>query len=90
MIELRLRGISVRRQVQLPLTYKGQPLPVTQLDLLVEDELVVELKAIDRFAPIHYAQLLSYLKAGGFQLGLLINFNEELVKDGVRRVICHF
>ena len=89
MVELTLRGIRVRRQVQLPLTYKGHPLPVTQLDLLVEDQLVVELKAIERFAPIHHSKLVSYLRAGGFQLGLLINFNVEQLKDGVRRVICY-
>ena len=58
-----------------------------QLDLLVEDELVVELKAVERLSPIHTAQILSYLKAGAFQLGLLINFNVPTLRQGIRRVI---
>ena len=75
MVELAIRGLKVRRQVPIALSYKGHALPTGQLDLLVEDVLVVELKAVERLSPIHTAQLLSYLKAGAFQLGLLINFN---------------
>jgi GxxExxY protein len=87
MIELTSKRISVQRQVSIEIAYKGHSLPSAQVDLLVENELVVELKAVDRIAPIHAAQVLSYLKAGSFQLGLLINFNVPLLKQGLRRVI---
>src|SRR5258706_15135289 len=87
MIELALRKLTARRQVPIALTYKGHPVPGAVLDLLVEDELVVEIKAVSVLAPIHTAQVISYLKAGAFQLGLLINFNVPTLKQGVRRVI---
>ena len=87
MVELALRGVTVRRQVPIALAYKGRSLPRVQLDLLVEDELVVELKAVERLSPIHVAQVISYLKAGAFQLGLLINFNVPTLRQGIRRVI---
>jgi GxxExxY protein len=87
MIELRARSIPVRQQVPLWLEYKGQRLPSGQLDLLVADQLVVELKAVEALHPLHTAQLLSYLKAGAFQLGLLLNFNVPVMRQGIRRVI---
>lgn len=87
LVELASRGLSVRRQVPIQLAYKGQTLPGAQLDLLVEDVLVVELKAVEALSSLHVAQVLSYLKAGAFQLGLLINFNVPLLRDGIRRVI---
>lgn len=87
MVELRLRNLEVRRQVPLEIIYKGHRLPSVQLDLLVEDVLVVELKAVESLLPIHRAQVLSYLKAGAFQLGLLINFNVPVLSQGIRRVI---
>ncbi|HEY5946107.1 MAG TPA: GxxExxY protein [Kofleriaceae bacterium] len=87
MIELELRGMRVQRQVRLELDYKGHRLPSGQLDLLVGGILVVELKAVDVLAPIHTAQVLSYLRAGAFQLGLLINFNVRVLREGIRRVI---
>ncbi|HEX5059691.1 MAG TPA: GxxExxY protein [Kofleriaceae bacterium] len=87
MVELQLRGIPVRRQVPLQLEYKGHRLPSMQVDLLVDDILIVELKAGESLAPIHMAQVLSYLRAGAFQLGLLINFNVPLLRQGIRRVI---
>jgi GxxExxY protein len=86
-IELGIRGLTARRQVPIAIAYKGHSLPSAQLDLLVEDDLVVELKAVERLAPIHTAQVLSYLKAGAFQLGLLINFNVPTLRQGIRRVI---
>ena len=86
-IELRLRGVRFQRQVLLPLEYKGYPLGDNRVDLLVEEELVVELKAVDSLVGIHRAQVLSYLKAGAFRLGLLINFNVPALRDGVRRVV---
>jgi GxxExxY protein len=87
LIELELRGIRARRQVALNVLYKGVIVAESQIDLLVEDVLVVELKSVERLAEVHRAQVLSYLKMGGFQLGLLINFNEALLRNGVRRVI---
>ena len=87
MIELRARSLPVRQQVPLWLEYKGQRLPSGQLDLLVADQLVVELKAVEALHPLHTAQLLSYLKAGAFQLGLLLNFNVPVMRQGIRRVI---
>ncbi|MEO8700281.1 MAG: GxxExxY protein [Kofleriaceae bacterium] len=87
LLELRARGVHVRRQVEIPIVYKGTALSSAFIDLLVEDELVVELKSIERFAALHTAQTVSYLKAGGFQLGLLINFNVPHLRLGIRRVI---
>ncbi len=87
LVELQLRKVSVRQQVPLAISYKGIELVEARLDLLIDDRLVVELKAIDSLSAIHTAQLLSYLKAGGFQLGLLINFNVPVLRQGLRRVI---
>lgn len=74
--ELRLRGIPFERQKPLPVQYKGRQLDCGyRLDLLVAHAVVLELKAIEAFAPIHEAQLLTYLRLGGWQVGLLINYN---------------
>ena len=86
-IELGLRGISLQRQVPVAVNYKGHSIGESRLDLLVEGKLIVELKAVDQFAPIHTAQVMSYLKATGHRLGLLINFNVVRLKDGVKRVV---
>jgi GxxExxY protein len=86
-IELGLRGIPARRQVPLELSYKGHRLPGGQVDLLINDVLVVELKAVEALAPLHTAQVLSYLRAGAFQLGLLINFKVPVLRHGIRRVV---
>ena len=67
--------------------YKGQVVGQGELDLLIHDRLVVELETVEAFAPIHVAQLLSYLKATGLRLGLLINFNVPLLQQGIRRII---
>jgi GxxExxY protein len=67
--------------------YKGRLIGEGRLDFFVQDSVVIELKAAEKLLPIHQAQLLSYLKATGCRLGLLINFHERLLKDGVRRVI---
>jgi GxxExxY protein len=87
--ELTGRGIAFESQVVIPILYKDQSIGEAQLDLLVEGELVVELKAVERLLEIHRAQVISYLKATGAQLGLLINFNTPVLKDGIRRVIWH-
>ena len=87
--ELRLRNLPFRLESPLPVTYKGLRLDCGyRLDLLVADEVVVEVKAIERLAPVHEAQLLTYLRLGGWKVGLLINFNVPLLRDGiVRRVL---
>src|SRR3954470_11091416 len=84
--ELSLRGINFQRQVPIALTYKGVRLDCGyRADLVVEEKLLVELKSIEALLPIHDAQLLSYLKLGKWQLGLIINFNVQLLKQGIRR-----
>ena len=86
--ELRKRGMKVLKQVDMPVHYDGVDIEVGyRLDLLVEDSVIVELKACKQIAPIHHAQLLSYLKISGKPLGLLINFNVEHLKDGISRMI---
>jgi GxxExxY protein len=86
--ELGLRGIEFKRQVPLPLNYKGMKLECGyRIDLLVEDLVVVELKTVEAIAPIHDAQLLTYLKLRNKWLGMIINFNVKLLKDGVRRLV---
>ena len=86
--ELHLNGIRFQRQVSLPVDYKGLHLDCTyRLDLLVDDLVIVEIKAIDDLAPIHHAQLLTYLKAAGKPVGLLINFNVAMLKDGLKRIV---
>jgi GxxExxY protein len=84
--ELALRGIAYERQAPCVVVYKGVAVGEGRLDLLVEDAVVVELKAVDRLAPIHEAQLLSYLKATGKRLGLLLNFNTPAMRDGIKRI----
>jgi len=86
--ELRLRKISFERQKPLPVEYKGTKLDCGyRLDLLVEEQVVVEIKTVTSIEPVHEAQLLSYLKLGGWKMGLLINFNVPALKDGIRRRI---
>mgnify|MGYP000090631015 CR=1 FL=1 len=86
--ELESRDISFERQLPLPLEYKGKPLDCGyRLDLLVSNTVVVELKAVSIIESIHEAQLLTYMKLGGWKLGLLINFNVPLLKNGIRRRI---
>jgi GxxExxY protein len=84
--ELRLGGFQVAQEVTLPVRYKGREFSTAyRADLVVEDKLVVELKAVDRLLPVFSAQLLSYLRISGKKLGLLINFNVPQLKDGVKR-----
>ncbi len=86
--ELSLRTIPFQRQVPLPLEYKGVRLDCGyQLDLLVAELVVVELKSVEALMPIHEAQLLTYLKLGGWNVGLLINFNVPLLRDGLKRIV---
>ena len=85
--ELRLRNISFTRQVPIRVAYKGLIVGESRIDLLVANEIVVELKATERTLPIHHAQLLSYLKMTDNRLGLLINFNVQVLRDGIKRMI---
>ncbi|MEI8164818.1 MAG: GxxExxY protein [Chloroflexales bacterium] len=86
--ELSSRGLTVRSQVPLPVVYRDVELEVGyRLDLLVEDAVIVELKAVAQIHPIHEAQLLSYLKLSGCKLGLLINFHVLHLKDGIKRMV---
>lgn len=84
--ELADRGLSVERQLALPVRYREMDLDIGyRLDLVVERELVVELKAVEQLLPLHEAQLLSYLKLGDYRLGFLLNFNTRRMKDGIKR-----
>ena len=86
-VELGLRNLAYRRQVPIVVGYKGHVVGESCLDLLVAEQLVVELKAVESLAPIHWVQVRSYLKATGCLLGLLINFNVPVLLRGVRRII---
>jgi GxxExxY protein len=86
-LELNLRGIPFKSQVWITVSYKEHPLRMRRIDLIIDDRLIVELKSVERLAPIHSAQLISYLKLTGYHLGLLINFNVALLKEGVKRVV---
>lgn len=86
-VELNLRNIPFTRQVIISVNYKDHAVGEGRLDFLVGGNLVVELKAVDSLAPIHTAQVLSYLKATGRQLGLLINFNTPILKNGLKRIV---
>ncbi|MGD7654350.1 MAG: GxxExxY protein [Verrucomicrobiales bacterium] len=90
--ELSMRGVEARRQVAVPVTYKGKALDedAYRIDLLVEDEVVVELKTVAELLPIHEAQLNTDLRLSKKCLGLLINFNVTLLKDGLRRRVLNF
>jgi GxxExxY protein len=86
-VELALRSVRFVRQVPVVVTYKNVASGEARLDFLVAERLVVELKACQGLLPIHFAQVLSYLKASDQSLGLLINFNVRLLRQGVRRVV---
>jgi GxxExxY protein len=85
--ELRTCGLQVETEVRLPINYKGAQLQSKlKVDLIVEKRVIVELKAVDALCPIHSAQVITYLKLTGCPAGLLINFNEILLKNGLRRL----
>ena len=86
--ELRQRGLDVQRQVSLPIPYKGQTLASPlRIDLIVGGRVIVECKATAEHNPIFETQTLTYLRLTGLKLGLLVNFGERLVKDGIRRIV---
>ena len=89
--ELQLRGIKAENQVLIPLFYKGEQLNKDfRIDILVEKEIVIELKAVDMLLPVHDAQIISYLKLTNKKLGFLINFNVPLLKEGFNRFVNNF
>ncbi|HHT9130156.1 MAG TPA: GxxExxY protein [Candidatus Brocadiaceae bacterium] len=84
-------GLKVEQQKPLPIVYRGVKLECGyRLDLLIENEVIVEIKSVETLLPIHKAQLMSYLKLSDCKVGLLINFNVELLKDGIQRVVNNF
>ncbi len=86
--ELKLNGLSFERQKVLPVEYKGAKLDCGyRLDLVVEQKVVVEIKAVEKLMPVYTAQVLTYLKLSGLKLGLLINFNVPVIRDGIKRLI---
>lgn len=86
--ELKLMGLEVKQQVPLPVIYKDVKLNAGyRIDMIVENKVIIEIKSVDALAPIHTAQILTYLKLKDLKLGLLINFNEIKVIDGLKRII---
>lgn len=86
--ELRERGISVLQQLAVPIIYKGSRMPNDlRLDLLVDDRIIVEVKAVEEFHPVHQAQLLTYLRLTDKRVGLLLNFNSPTLLKGIKRMM---
>jgi GxxExxY protein len=86
-VELKLRGIPYVRQHPVSVTYKDFSIGEGRVDLLVGNKLIVELKAVENILPIHKSQIISYLKAASLPLGLLINFNVRMMRDGIQRIV---
>ena len=86
--ELAIRGIRFQSQVDIPLVYKGRDTGKTfRMDMLIEDTLIVELKAVEELKPVHEVQLLTYMKLANKPIGLLVNFNVPILRDGIKRKI---
>lgn len=86
--DLRVAGLEVKQQVPMPFIYKEIKMDVGyRIDILVESKIIIEVKSIECLAPVHYAQLLTYLKLSNLKLGLLINFNCKLLKEGIHRIV---
>src|SRR5512138_440608 len=86
-IEMELCGLKVEKNVKVPVEYRGKPIGEYFIDILVEDTVILELKSVERHDPIFEAQILSYMKLTGKKVGLLINFNSKMVKDGIKRFV---
>lgn len=86
-LELASAGVPFKRQLIVPVFYKGQPVGEYRLDLLVADTVVVEIKSVERMDPVFVAQVLTYLRATEKRVGLVINFNSRLLRDGIKRVV---
>jgi GxxExxY protein len=91
LLELTSRGISVKQEIALPVIYKGQTTGKDfRIDLMVEDEIIIELKAVEFILPVHEAQIITYLKLADKRLGYLINFNVPILKQGFKRYVNEF
>jgi len=89
MWELREVGVAARKEIPLPVVYKDVYLDAGYfMDIVIESQLVLELKTVEKLLPIHEAQLLTYLKLSGIHTGLLINFNTPVLRDGIKRIVC--
>ena len=89
--ELRSRKLNVKSQKSIPLIYKGVNLSKDfRIDILVENEIIIELKAVEYLLPVHKAQIISYLKLANKRLGFLINFNVPIIKEGIKRIVNNF
>ena len=86
-IEMELNSLHVEKNVNVPVEYKGKPIGNYFIELLVEDTVILELKSVERHDPVFEAQILSYMKLTGKKVGLLINFNSKMVKDGIKRFV---
>ena len=86
-IELAHSGLSFEREKEISLHYRGELVGQHRLDLVVDGRVLVELKSVDRLAPVHHAQVLSYLRASGIRVALLVNFNVPMLKQGLRRIV---
>lgn len=85
-VELEQEGLSYRKEWELPVLYRGHKIECGyRVDIIVEDEVIIELKSVEAIKPIHEAQLLTYLKLSGISLGLLVNFNVEHLREGITR-----
>ena len=86
--ELKKQNLVVERQKAIPVVWKEKKMEISfRADLMVENKVIIELKSVERIAPVHPKQLLTYLKITNLKLGLLINFNEKLIKDGITRIV---
>lgn len=86
-IELDFRGLKFETERQYVLAYREKPLREQKIDLVIEDVLIVELKAVENLHPVHEAQVISYLRASKIRAGLLLNFNKLLMKEGIKRIV---
>lgn len=91
MKEFEIRKIKAENQIPIPLIYKGFELSKDfKIDILVEEEIILEIKAVEQILPVHHAQVISYLKLSSKKLGFLVNFNVPLIKDGFKRFVNEF
>jgi len=86
-LELAAEGVSFEYEKQIALRYRGELLCHQRLDLVIANQIVVEVKSVERLNPVHHAQLLSYLRASGLRVGLLMNFNVAVLQDGLKRIV---
>lgn len=86
-IELSFANIRFELEKSIPIRYRGEIIASQRLDIVVEDALLLEIKAVDRLAPVHHAQVVSYLRASTLRVGLLMNFNEARLPDGLKRIV---